>query len=504
MRSRLCLFGVALIVALIGGLRADWVRLADGEVARLLKREGGRASVRMADGEARAITWDQVDGVLTDVQAAAEVRRVLAKMRSQEPDHAYVRSRLEQLKAAAVPPLLAEWKTAVSAHDRAVVMACFQFCWSYEAKKVLISALDDDDDQVRCIARKVVERQLPYKERQELHARMKDHDDPALAGPGLAQDLLANPDGGALAKALENAALRRYVHALLPNYQSPSMTGTALKLLESQEEMEKASAMLALIYQMAEGDDVRKIMRVQLTAEQPLLRDLAAEYWRWHGRSGDGDLLKGALERESEPYVRASLDAALKGIASRAAWPGAPSRELVLSKDTPDFFGHATEWFSVEPSVSGRHQMIGALQKRLPVNPFFTLLREEDVVAAFGEGERVTLSETEAKQWGRLLGLLGGYGKDGVRGGPDTLPVAREWMPPTREYFDPKRESFGLFIDPDKFPGNPFANRVHVGDDVAWRKQGTTVVAIANGVVRIATPCQGSWGGLVVLEHGEA
>jgi murein DD-endopeptidase MepM/ murein hydrolase activator NlpD len=71
-------------------------------------------------------------------------------------------------------------------------------------------------------------------------------------------------------------------------------------------------------------------------------------------------------------------------------------------------------------------------------------------------------------------------------------------MPPVRDYFDPKRKSFGSLIAGNK---GTFSGSYHVGDDVAWHRPQSTVVAIGDGEVKIASVGTPSWGGFVVIEH---
>lgn len=67
------------------------------------------------------------------------------------------------------------------------------------------------------------------------------------------------------------------------------------------------------------------------------------------------------------------------------------------------------------------------------------------------------------------------------------LPLAKAFSHPLRDYLkDSSRKSFGKFIDPANIrpEAESFGNSIHVGDDCGWFQDGSSVYAIADGIVR--------------------
>lgn len=74
------------------------------------------------------------------------------------------------------------------------------------------------------------------------------------------------------------------------------------------------------------------------------------------------------------------------------------------------------------------------------------------------------------------------------------MPEAKVWRYPVSRY---KEDLFAI-----KYPRNSFGVRnTHAGEDHAWFREGCSMYAIADGVVRMVQGAGGDWGFLIVLEH---
>ncbi len=480
---------------------ADWLRLNDGKIVALLKRQGDEARIQRADGSKATIPWSDVDGVLKASQAEHEVVQALQRLRTRPDDHAKTGERLTKIGAAAVPTLLTQWKQAKTGYERALVMACLQYVWAKPAKEVLMAGLEDEDEQVRRLAKVVLERQLPVKQRSEIYELLKHHNDPALAGPSLKQRLLVEPDRDALLEAVNSVTLRSYVHTLVPRYHELIYEEPALRLLRVGSEIERSSGLLGLIVQWNAHPKVRIAVSGALADDSALIRDLAAEYLRRLGTSEDMALLQERVAIEQDGHTKASLTAAMNAIQYREkSLANLPERQATFVAESPKVLSQARDWFTRFPSQQGRQQLIVLSRAAVSMAPYFTIMSDHDLTKVI-DSERPPFPWTSeiAGHYGQLLTSLA-HMPPGERA--ESVPPAKSLVAPVRDYFDETRKSFGHFVDPDKYPGNPFANSVHVGDDVAWRRQGATVVAIGDGIVRLARPASGgSWGGFVAIEH---
>lgn len=480
---------------------SDWLQLQDGSIVELLKRDGDRAKVRQADGNERSIDWAQVDGVLKEAQAEREVLTALQRLRTEPKAHLKTGERLAKIGSAAIPTLEAAWKRAKTPYEQALVMACLQYVWSARALPILTTGLAADDPQLRDLAKRVLDRQVPTRDRAEIYASLQDSADPNLAGPSLRQRLLADPDPDILRKSLASVTLRAHVHSLLPRCHALAYEDMALELLSKGIAEERASALLGLIAQWNGSAKVREIMRAQLTAETAMARDLAGEYFRRLGTMDDWNSVQAQFLLETDAHAKASFAAAIAAIKHREkTLTETAERAITFQAGTPKALERAREWYREYPSQEARQQLIDLAREAVPVAPYFTVMGDQDLT-------RTLESSRPAFPWSRRIAIAYGQLLTDLTGvptaeRPSELPIARRLIVPVRGYVDPKRKSFGRWIDPERFAGSPFANSFHVGDDVAWNEQGASVVSIGDGVVRVARPASGgSWGGIVVIEH---
>ncbi|MEM7387396.1 MAG: M23 family metallopeptidase, partial [Verrucomicrobiota bacterium] len=313
-------------------------------------------------------------------------------------------------------------------------------------------------------------------------------------------ELLTQPNASLLGSSLKNEALVPYLHPLLPRYRNRTLEDAVSELLKTGRGEEAANALLSAVFLEDAAHGFRNAVSTLLTNESDRLRDLAGEYFRWHGTTGDLDALRDAEKKEEDVYVRASLSEAVLAIEARSAWgKGSPERggAVPLREDGSADFREMRHRFSQKPTWATADSFRNWLRESIPVAPYHGYHKDG------GIANEHLKPRTAARSLGRLLTVLAGYSVEPpVIGSAEKLhPVAASVMPPVTDYLDPKRKSFGLFIDPDKYPEGRFLGQFHVGDDVAWKRPGITVVAIADGIVRVADPGVPSWGGLVVIEH---
>jgi murein DD-endopeptidase MepM/ murein hydrolase activator NlpD len=110
------------------------------------------------------------------------------------------------------------------------------------------------------------------------------------------------------------------------------------------------------------------------------------------------------------------------------------------------------------------------------------------------------VGEAPARRVPRLVGgevnrYQKGSGYSGSGGG--RLRPTEAWGYPTLLY---PREILTITSDPPLVPLKQKANSLHFGHDCAWFLEGSSVHAVADGVVRMIRS-GGDWGGLIVVEH---
>lgn len=210
-------------------------------------------------------------------------------------------------------------------------------------------------------------------------------------------------------------------------------------MLEMAQDRDPVVAALAISGLIHLGPDPATRLRIRslLAAPAPEVRARAAEWLRWHGVVEDLPTLRS--RREVDLQVLADVTAATAAIAGRPT-----TVELPLPAPPLLHYGDpAPDGAQAEAEAQGERLR----QALVPLHP-------------------------AAAQKGRIV--------DPVIGFPAERPG-----------------SFGRVV-----PGaGPMSGLVHAGHDCAWNQPDAPVVAIADGVVRLAKPAVPSFGGLVVVEH---
>ncbi len=499
-----------LVTALITGsvipATGEWARLNDGSIVKVESKRGGQVAFRRSDGSRGTIDRQEVDGFLQPVAAIRIVDQVIEQIGKPE-HHDAVRTKLKQIGMAAVPQLLVHLR-ARKLETRQAAMAALQMVWSKEAEAPVVALLDHEDDYLRRMALRLIHRHVPQEERLRIFSPLADaSNDPHLAGHALAAVLSAAPDSEKMRTALEDPALWGSIHYLLPRYQSAAFIPSSRRLLRDGSAEEKASALTALIYQMDDAKETRTAVAALLQASSAPLRELAAEYLRWHGTGEELSHLESHIRSENDRFAKASMTAAIDTIMKRGvqwtATPGEASEATVIDpwpNKERDVYLEGIRRLREQPSLATRRRVLDQLLQTAPIEPRFE----------FAETWRLRPDPRNQPRLD-LLNLAFGYATSKERkarrraafGAKTTVnavdvPIADGLLPPIRDYFDPKRKSFGVFVAPGD---GPFANSHHMGDDVAFGRQQRTIVAIGDGLVRLAHSGQSSWGGLVVIEH---
>lgn len=322
-----------------------------------------------------------------------------------------------------------------------------QYAYDPSCQPVVLDRLTGPDADARRLAVNILTRHEPAEALPQLLAPLLEHPDGRHFGPALAAVLAHQPDAKRLAQGLASRWAWPDLAKLLPRYQNPALTDATLEIIRRGRPDEVRPAIVSLIYQQASDATARRRVLKHVSASDPLLRDIAAGYFEWHGTTGERKALERQAKREKDPHVRASLAAALTAIQQRD------------SQTPPDY---------PDPPES--------------LAPIYRY-----------QGEPATDEHAAREQWASGLRAAAGY------------DVAIKTAPPTGHVVNPtagfasRTSGFGLRIG--LTPQHPFSESVHVGDDSDFRSEHATVVAVADGVVRLAQPVQHSWGGLIVIEH---
>lgn len=237
-----------------------------------------------------------------------------------------------------------------------------------------------------------------------------------------------------LAKSLTKKYGKRQIEHLI-RYREPDMAMVLVPLLKSKSWPHRARALYAL--KMVGDTAVVKEVAAALRDKVPMVRELAANALCHMGEAAGLDALRKSVEGEKDPYVLASMRAAI---------------EVLESHDKPY-------------SLYRSHQ-----QWKEPLEG--------------PEGARRVAWEWVKK--GKALF------NDYHRGAVELTP-ATEFRYPVSWYRDSlfssyPRNSFGA-------GGN------HAGEDCAWFREGCSIYSIADGIVRMVQGAGGDWGFLIVVEH---
>jgi len=477
-----------------GAVRGDWVILADGRAGKVVKREGDTTQIELADAMRRDVKGAEVTRRLSDVAFCREVDKLVLGL-GRNSSRAKSKQGLEQLGAAAVDRIVFR----INGSDktmRFMALAALQYCWAPQAKAPVLAAMKDRDAKVRKIATVVAQRHLTGADLTAvLEAKTRDAD-ANVAGPAIQSVEAQTPDLDRMLAAMARPALWPHIHQALLRYHSPKLTPLTLRALAAGQPLQKTAAIASLIHQQDASPATRAKIAGLLQSPHATVRDMAGEYLRWHGTSGEREALRARMKAERDPYCLASLAAAVEAIdmrarrftaggkADQAAWPDAPVAA----------YEAAIKALGDSPNVATQQRVVALLAEAEAFEPVYR----------YGDTKRGAAAIVRDETLMRLMPLVYGYPSPRQRGhggGEVKSPAAQSLIAPVRQYFDPKRKSFGYAV---QGAAGPFAGTVHIGDDVAWYAAGATVVAIGQGVVRQVRIGASSWGGIVIVEHAGA
>lgn len=407
-----------------------------------------------------------------------EMDRIIADLRAGR-SLAACGETLRRLGGRAVPRLLALLDSS-DARDRTVAHYGLQFCWSPAAEAAMAARLGDRDPQRRLMAAIVLERQRGRQGLADHCEALIDDPDPCVAAFALEQIEALRPDPRRLARFLPDPQRMVGAAKYLPRYYSPALTAATRALLDHPDPAVVRAAAVALIQQWDRDPQTRRRMLEALDHGCGEYRELAAEYLIWHGEAGDSRALEVALAGEGDPHVRAALTEALGTIRRRMAGPGTPP---VVAGGA---YGEAAALLARGDWAGARSSFMAAEDLEPPWQ-----CRREPPPEALVRSRAARLALQSALL---CIPWQGGLGVDS-----DSSPapaVARRWVTPVRD-FPVDAPGFGLATEAHD---QVFARLVHVGQDMAWERDHGTVVAVADGQVRLAG-YEASWGHLVVVEH---
>ncbi len=495
MRGASLIACIALACAVASG---EWAVLKDGRAVRVLQREGDITLVKYADGTTASIKPSTIARVLSDRAFDREVDSLTFAL-GRSDSRARAQERLEKLGPAAVRQLVFRVKGPDKVR-RMMALAALQFCWSPEARHAVLAATKDRDSQVRRMATFVARRHLPAKDlagvlKSQVHDR-----DPKVAGAAIAAAEADAPDADRMGVLMARTDLWPYIHRWLRRYHDPRLGPQTFRMLDRGTTDQRVSAIASLIHQQDDSPKIRaRIMRLLYTRHVDL-RDMVAEYMRWHGTAGEREALAARLKIERDVQCRASLAAAIDAIDRRAKRfkPGGEASGSPWPTKPADAYEAAFKALTATPDAATRKRVVALLARAELFEPIYRygITKRPADQSRRGSPRDAALM--------RLMNLAFGYPpvpNTPIGGGDVKLPPAASLIGPVRRYTDPSRKSFGNEIPAGE---GPFAGTVHVGDDVSWGKSHATVVAIGDGVVRYVGIGVVTWGGIVIVEHAGA
>jgi len=303
-----------------------------------------------------------------------------------------------------------------------------------------------------------------------------------------------DPDVERMLHAFKHPGMALALVAFLPRYFSPRLVKPTRTLAHSSDPVIQAGAISGLISLLDAAPETRAFVLGLLHASNPAVRGRAAEYLCWFGSAEDAPVLTKSAAAESDVHARAAMVAAAAAIQHRASLFGdGAAATLTPGANPAETYQNLAELLAAHSTAATRLAVIERLRNTEAFEPITRFSDRMD------HGER----------GGALLGthrLLVGYPETAdapeppAAAAPATFPVARTLIGPVRDYFDDRRRSYGTLVP----PGGPYGGKYHVGDDVAWKMDHETVVAIGPGIVRSADLGRRGWGGLVVIEHVDA
>lgn len=355
-------------------------------------------------------------------------------------------------------------------------IACYglQFCWDPVARVPVEKLLEHADERLRDMGAQVLSKHYSLAEIARVSRRLEDHPHPEVSGHAVSHLEAQQPDLARVRKVLADARRAPWLWKFLPRYYASDLTpGTRALLEDALNEADFApnvacAALAALAMQNDRSAETRLRARALLKHTHAGVRELAAEFLAWQGALEDAAILRAAAEKEQDVHTGASLRAAEESIVRRcAAWPSAIDHARALeifaaSEDMEPYFAYKGD----DP------------------DPRFVQLREARLDAL------AKLFVISGHQRGAAREYLGDF----------NASEARRVATPVRDYLDTNRTSFALLSDSTN---KDFKGQVHVGDDVAWFRDLSTVAAMADGLVRRAGHFE-TWGYMVILEHRTA
>ncbi len=399
---------------------------------------------------------------------------------------------LKNLDAAAVDRVLVYAQNDDKDARKAAYFA-LQYCWSDAARELATAKLSDADADVRHMAAIVLDRNEGRAFLLKHYAALIDHPDAAIAGPAIERVEQHAPMLERMVDALAAGRLVDYLAPYLPRYYAPALL-PAVRALVPVDDWEIARpAALALINLNDRSVATRKLLQAWLLDSRPQRREVAGEYFCWHGVTIDAPMLQAAEDQETDPHARANLQAARQVIRRRAERGGelgigatpatALSRisyagvENLLKRDPPDTAEAYARYCAIdafEPAWvyqgrRARRQLIDSREQRYAV---------------------------QAKLFGFACVVNADVQSDET---PYSTSASTRLVTPVRDYpFEVKEKpSFGYRTQTGD---RAFSKVVHVAEDVGWDQDQAAVVAVADGLIREVS-CSGSWGHMLVIEH---
>ncbi len=352
----------------------------------------------------------------------------------------------------AVPGLLKTLQDPSRAR-RLLSLSALQYSWSEAAVNPVLGKLVSSDASERNLAWAVLNRHL---RNEELFQRIEPglhRMDPKLVASVLPRLESVEPS---LERIKRLAAHPRYAEPVLmwlPRYSSPDLIPLTRRLALQTQSSLRSMAIAALIHQQDTDPQAQQAITAWLADPDARVRELAAEYFRWHGDATAIRPLQARVKQENDVFVLASLNEAMRILEHRATLDSRSS-----PPPPPD------------------------------IEPFYRY-----------DGNR---NPPQAEGQKRLLALRSYAGYPAKRESPTEVPPAGKLISPTRSFWLKEESNYGNHVGAER--GGPFANSVHVGIDVSWREDMAAVVAIGPGRVRHMRVGTSSWGGIVVVEHTDA
>lgn len=399
---------------------------------------------------------------------------------------------------------------------RAIV--CLQYCWNRDATQALVATAENRNPKVRDLAFGLLRQKLDQDDLFFVLQPLVDSKDERVAAEAASYLLASKPDTKWMKLILKHREVWPRAAPQLPRFQSADFIEQTRLMMRHQDSDVTRFAIVAATHQLADDLATRNVVLSLLRHPDPKVRDVAYEYFRWHGTEREQARVTQLSRVERDEFARASAVAAAEAIERRENWlkdmkenAGATEEETAEIPQDKDraqenddegllaaSLDELLKQMQKSPTVELRTKTIEALRKSNRIQEFYRYTRRD----------QENISREPLANRLKLLTLVSGYSLDGVHSfanvnqaredKQEALPKAEKLMAPVRDFFDEKRQSFGLQIDANH---GPFFGKVHVGDDMAWREQQATVVAIGDGRVRFAAVAASSWGGLVIIEH---